>query len=98
MRPAVLAQETEGEGFEPSVRLNDAQRFSRPPHSTTLPPLQVPAYPNERDRRGSRLLCWRHSLPATGRPARRRLVVDGVRQGTTHHPCSPRGGTRHSPR
>src|SRR5213592_4793651 len=30
---------TEGEGFEPSVRLDDAQRFSRPPHSTALPPL-----------------------------------------------------------
>src|SRR5437660_7753192 len=33
-------QRAEGEGFEPSVRLDDAQRFSRPPHSTTLPPLR----------------------------------------------------------
>ena len=30
----------EGEGFEPPGRLRD-QRFSRPPHSTTLPPLRV---------------------------------------------------------
>jgi hypothetical protein len=30
----------EGERFELSVRLSDAQRFSRPPHSTALPPLQ----------------------------------------------------------
>ena len=29
----------EREGFEPSVRLH-VQRFSRPPHSTTLPPLR----------------------------------------------------------
>jgi hypothetical protein len=34
-------QRAEGEGFEPSVRGLRAQRFSRPPHSTTLPPLQV---------------------------------------------------------
>ena len=31
---------TEGEGFEPSVPGSPAQRFSRPPHSTTLPPLR----------------------------------------------------------
>ena len=30
----------EREGFEPPVRAN-GQRFSRPPHSTTLPPLQT---------------------------------------------------------
>jgi hypothetical protein len=30
----------EGVGFEPTERLSDAQRFSRPPHSTTLPPLR----------------------------------------------------------
>src|SRR5919107_2159754 len=33
--------EAEGEGFEPSVRLR-AQRFSRPPRSTTPAPLQGP--------------------------------------------------------
>ena len=33
--------QTEGERFELSVRQSDAQRFSRPPHSTALPPLQV---------------------------------------------------------
>jgi PIN like domain len=31
---------TEGGRFELPVRQSDAQRFSRPPHSTTLPPLQ----------------------------------------------------------
>ena len=31
---------TEGERFELSVRQSGAQRFSRPPHSTALPPLQ----------------------------------------------------------
>ena len=30
----------EREGFEPPVRAN-GQRFSRPPHSTTLPPLRI---------------------------------------------------------
>ena len=34
----------EREGFEPSVRL-PAQRFSRPPHSTTLPPLREVGLP-----------------------------------------------------
>jgi site-specific DNA recombinase len=33
-------QTAEGERFELSVRQSGAQRFSRPPHSTTLPPLQ----------------------------------------------------------
>ena len=33
----------EREGFEPSVRLH-VQRFSRPPHSTTLPPLRDRGY------------------------------------------------------
>ena len=32
----------EREGFEPSEPLR-AQRFSRPPHSTTLPPLRTPS-------------------------------------------------------
>src|SRR5215207_936349 len=36
----------EGVGFEPTEPVDPAQRFSRPPHSTTLPPL----------RRGLRLL------------------------------------------
>src|SRR5438477_10934821 len=30
----------EGEGFEPSSDRNGPKRFSRPPHSTTLPPLR----------------------------------------------------------
>ena len=30
---------TEGEGFEPSSEENPLKRFSRPPHSTALPPL-----------------------------------------------------------
>ena len=34
-----LRRGTEGEGFEPPVGVNP-QRFSRPPHSTTLPPLR----------------------------------------------------------
>ena len=33
----------EREGFEPPEGINP-QRFSRPPHSTTLPPLQVANY------------------------------------------------------
>jgi hypothetical protein len=33
------ALETEGEGFEPSSEENPLKRFSRPPHSTALPPL-----------------------------------------------------------
>jgi site-specific DNA recombinase len=32
----------EGEGFEPSSEENPLKRFSRPPHSTALPPLQGP--------------------------------------------------------
>jgi site-specific DNA recombinase len=36
----------EGERFELSVRQSGAQRFSRPPHSTALPPLRVPATPS----------------------------------------------------
>jgi site-specific DNA recombinase len=32
----------EGEGFEPSSEENPPKRFSRPPHSTALPPLQGP--------------------------------------------------------
>src|ERR1700720_1607888 len=31
---------TEGEGFEPSSEESPPKRFSRPPHSTALPPLQ----------------------------------------------------------
>ncbi len=34
----ILRQMAEGEGFEPPVR-SHARRFSRPVHSTTLPPL-----------------------------------------------------------
>lgn len=51
MRPLLLdyyfSKLAEGEGFEPSVRVN-AQRFSRPPHSTTLAPLHRCSefYPN----------------------------------------------------
>ena len=41
-----------GEGFEPSVRLL-AQRFSRPPHSTTLAPLLVEGEKLGRFRKGS---------------------------------------------
>src|SRR5262249_30743718 len=33
-------RETEGEGFEPSSEEDPLKRFSRPPHSTALPPLQ----------------------------------------------------------
>jgi hypothetical protein len=36
---SALAEE---EGFEPSLRGIPAKRFSRPPHSTTLPPLRAP--------------------------------------------------------
>ena len=42
--PAALAElrlEAEGEGFEPSEQGLPAQRFSRPPDSTTLAPLRV---------------------------------------------------------
>jgi hypothetical protein len=34
------ARKTEGEGFEPSSEENPLKRFSRPPHSTALPPLR----------------------------------------------------------
>src|SRR5205085_11123189 len=34
------AIQAEGEGFEPPYRAEPGQRFSRPPHSTTLPPLR----------------------------------------------------------
>ena len=37
-RTLCLAQRAEGEGFEPSSGVNP-KRFSRPPHSTALPPL-----------------------------------------------------------
>src|SRR4051812_30283336 len=30
----------EGVGFEPTVPVNPGQRFSRPPHSSALPPLR----------------------------------------------------------
>ncbi len=40
MRAPQRMEMAEREGFEPSVRL-PAQRFSRPPHSTTLPPLRT---------------------------------------------------------
>jgi hypothetical protein len=36
----LLLPRAEGEGFEPSEPLDAAQRFSRPPHSTALPPLR----------------------------------------------------------
>ena len=52
------SQMAEGVGFEPTER-SHAQRFSRPPHSTTLPPLR---------RRRSRLAGW-----AEDRNARARL-------------------------
>lgn len=38
--PAKSGSATEGGRFELPVRQSDAQRFSRAPHSTTLPPLQ----------------------------------------------------------
>ena len=41
----------EREGFEPSVRGLPAQRFSRPPHSTTLPPLRWREQPQGRSER-----------------------------------------------
>jgi hypothetical protein len=34
----------EREGFEPSVRVYPAQRFSKPPPSTTRPPLRIARY------------------------------------------------------
>src|SRR5208283_3626507 len=37
---AAQRRETEGEGFEPSSDQSGLKRFSRPPHSTALPPLQ----------------------------------------------------------
>ena len=37
----------EREGFEPSVEEYPQQRFSRPPHSTALPPLRVSGSVNE---------------------------------------------------
>ena len=36
---SIYVQLAEGERFELSVRQSGAQRFSRPPHSTALPPL-----------------------------------------------------------
>ena len=38
-KQAKFAEKTEGEGFEPSSEENPLKRFSRPPHSTALPPL-----------------------------------------------------------
>ena len=35
-----LALSAEGVGFEPTVPVNPGQRFSRPPHSSALPPLR----------------------------------------------------------
>jgi hypothetical protein len=45
----------EGERFELSVRQSGAQRFSRPPHSTALPPLQgdAPRLPADRPASGA---------------------------------------------
>src|SRR5262245_31425037 len=41
-KPLSAPQPAEGAGFEPAVRLHGL-RFSRPVHSTTLPPLRVVA-------------------------------------------------------
>ncbi len=38
----------EGEGFEPSLPMLWAKRFSRPPHSAALPPFQKLAFRIER--------------------------------------------------
>ncbi len=37
----------EGEGFEPSLPMLWAKRFSRPPHSAALPPFQKPVFRNK---------------------------------------------------
>ena len=58
----------EGEGFEPPVRL-PAQRFSRPPHSTTLASLRYKEY---------QWLRWRRSARTNGNIATR-LPPNGVR-------------------
>ena len=44
------AEDTEREGFEPSIALR-LYRFSRPTHSTTLPPLRWPAVVTLRGRK-----------------------------------------------
>src|SRR5262249_43254831 len=44
----------EGEGFEPSSEESPPKRFSRPPHSTTLPPLRGTSARLD-DRRGREL-------------------------------------------
>ena len=64
-----IQPKTEGERFELSVRQSGAQRFSRPPHSTTLPPLQVeiprldhPAVSARREAKGLSRACSGHLL------------------------------------
>jgi hypothetical protein len=40
MSSEVWLKKAEGEGFEPSSEESPPKRFSRPPHSTALPPLR----------------------------------------------------------
>ena len=40
VRRTAFSSVAEGQGFEPWLPVEPAKRFSRPPHSTTLPPLR----------------------------------------------------------
>src|SRR6185437_15235807 len=75
---------TEGEGFEPSSEESPPKRFSRPPHSTALPPLQGPAWRTNADlrrarwedraetpRRATELSCPNDAMRRTSSAARR---------------------------
>jgi hypothetical protein len=45
---SIFVKLAEGEGFEPSSEESPPKRFSRPPHSTALPPLQSLGREDER--------------------------------------------------
>jgi hypothetical protein len=57
---------TEGEGFEPPGRGWPAQWFSRPPHSTALPPLQGEAHKASGSRRLSATGAGLHNAQVEG--------------------------------
>jgi site-specific DNA recombinase len=73
-RCSYFDQMAEGEGFEPSSEESPPKRFSRPPHSTALPPLRDDAAKASRSataaRRRSRSTALRTPPPAAPRQPR----------------------------
>ena len=87
----------EGEGFEPSVRRNRRQRFSRPPRSTTPAPLRAlrtqtgrVAVERRRQRRGEERPQQRGALVRRSTPAAPRAGGSAAARPGRRARCPPR--------